>query len=254
MSQTTGKGLIYPESSDNARIWEWMQSLATSADAAIPGSVDVQVFTASGTWTRPAGALWVVVEVQGGGGGSGGCPATDSTHAACAGGGGGGEYARGIFTAAAVGTSQAVTVGAGGSGGAAGQNNGNSGGTSSFGSLITAVGGSGGLGGASTTSSTVTNGGLGGTGGTGGNLRVQGSDGGNGPVVSLVPIKVNNGGASFLAGQRRATTVLTGQSNGFDGYTYGGGAAGASNGAQTNSAASGGKGGDGVVIVTTYKA
>jgi hypothetical protein len=78
----TGKGIEYPDSSGNVRLWEWFASLASTADAAIPGSVDVQVFTSSGTWTKPEGALWVDVEVQGGGGGSGGCPSISSSQGA----------------------------------------------------------------------------------------------------------------------------------------------------------------------------
>ncbi|GHA01573.1 hypothetical protein ACFOOM_12065 [Streptomyces echinoruber] len=252
MSQTTGKGLIYPESNDHARIWEWLQSLATSADAAIPGSVDVQVFTSSGTWTRPAGALWVEVHVQAAGGGSGGVASTGSGQAACAPGGGGGEYARGFFTAAAAGASQSITVGVGGAGGAAGANSGANGGNSSFGALITAMGGSGAQG-ATATSAASLGGANGGTGGTGGNFRIPGGDGGNGQVIASVPVKYNNGGGAFLGGMRRSSGVAATTTTGFDGYPYGGGASGPANGA-TQAAVAGSKGADGVVIVITYKA
>ncbi|MFR9800653.1 hypothetical protein ACL02U_32880, partial [Streptomyces sp. MS06] len=99
MSQQTGKGITYPESTDHTRLWEWLQTLAENADSVIPGSVDVQTFTADGTWSKPAGAIWVVVELMGGGGGAGGSASTGSAQSACSGGGGGGEYARGTFAA-----------------------------------------------------------------------------------------------------------------------------------------------------------
>lgn len=254
MTQQTSKGITYPESTDHARLWEHLQTLASSADGAIPGSVDVQVFTSSGTWTRPAGAIWVMVEVQAGGGGSGGVTSTTASTAGCSPGGAGGEYARGTFTAAAAGASQAVTVGAGGAGGAAGANPGSPGGSSSFGSLITCQGGGGGLAGTTTTGSVGISGPDGGSGGTGGDFRVQGADGGAGQVITLQPVKVNYGGGSFLGQSRRTTGIVQASSSGLNGHTYGGGAAGASNGAQVNPAVAGGTGGAGIVIVTTIKA
>src|SRR5882762_7171782 len=48
-----------------------VQSLAFLTDVS-PGLNSIQIFTASGTWTRPAGVLKVIAEVVGGGGGSGG--------------------------------------------------------------------------------------------------------------------------------------------------------------------------------------
>ncbi|NUP36030.1 MAG: hypothetical protein HOY76_03145, partial [Streptomyces sp.] len=84
MTQDTSKGITYPESTDHARLWEHLQALAEDADAIIPGSIDVQTFTASGTWTKPAGARFVIVEVQAAGGGSGGCPSTTAGQGAAA--------------------------------------------------------------------------------------------------------------------------------------------------------------------------
>jgi hypothetical protein len=250
MSQITTKGIQYPENTDNTRIWELMQTLATTADNIIIGNVDRQIFTVNGTWTRPAKAILVHVQVQGGGGGSGGCGATGASQAACAPGAGGGEYAAGWFTPATAGASQAVTVGAGGAGGTAGANSGGDGGTSSFGTLITALGGSG-SGGASATTLASVGASNGGSGGTGGDFRMAGGDGGNGQVISSTPIKSNNGGSAYLANMRRATGVAATSTSGFSGYPYGGGASGPSLGA-SQAAVSGSSGAAGIVIVTTY--
>jgi hypothetical protein len=252
MTANTSKGITYPQSSDHTRLWEHLQTLATTADAIVIGAVDRQIFTSSGTWTRPANAILVRVQVQGGGGGSGGCGATGSGQAACAPGAGGGEYAEGWFTPATAGASVAVTVGAGGNGGTAGANAGSDGGTSSFGALITALGGSG-SGGASATTSASVGASNGGSGGTGGDFRIAGGDGGNGQVVSATAVKFNNGGSAFLANMRRTTGVAATSSSGFAGYVYGGGASGPSLGA-TQAAIAGSNGAAGIVIVTTFTA
>ena len=252
MTQNTSKGITYPESTDHARLWEHFQTLATTADGIIIGNVDRQIFTSSGTWVRPAGAILIHVQVQGGGGGSGGCGATGSGQAACAPGAGGGEYAAGWLTPTATGSSVSVTVGAGGNGGSAGANAGGDGGTSSFGALITAVGGSGSSGASSTTAAS-TGAANGGSGGTGGDFRIAGGDGGNGQVIASTAIKFNNGGPAFLAQMRRATGVVATSTSGFSGYLYGGGASGPSLGA-SQAAVPGSNGAPGIVIVTTYTA
>ncbi|MEU9208559.1 hypothetical protein AB0D27_11535 [Streptomyces sp. NPDC048415] len=252
MTANTSKGITYPQSTDHTRLWEHMQNLATTADGIIFGNVDRQIFTSNGTWTRPANAIRIFVQVQAAGGGSGGVASTGAGQASCAPGASGGEYAEGWLTPATTGASVAVTVGAGGSPGASGANAGGDGGGSSFGALVTCIGGTGSAGG---TASAATSIGApnGGTGGTGGDFRVAGGDGGNGQVIGQVPVKYNNGGYAYMGGARRASGVAATTTTGFNGYPYGGGASGPANGA-TQPAVAGSTGAAGIVIVTTYTA
>jgi hypothetical protein len=106
------------------------------------GAASMQVFTASGTYTPTTGMRTVKVTVVGGGGG--GQLYNFNTHAGACGGGGGCAIA--YLTAALVGASLTVTVGAGGSKGAGGNGPvaGAAGGTSSLGAHVVATGGNGG--------------------------------------------------------------------------------------------------------------
>ncbi len=108
----------------------------TAVASAAGGSSDYQVFTASGTWTKPSGKAMVMVECWGGGGGG----ARVSTTAAAAG-GGGGAYKQMVATAASLPATVTITVGAGGIGRTASNGNGTAGGASSFGTYISAGGG-----------------------------------------------------------------------------------------------------------------
>lgn len=121
----------------------------TKAILAIP-SIDYQPFTSTGTWTKPAGVTLVHIEVIGAGGGGGGGEGTGV--AACGGGGGaGGSRVHYLLSAALLGATEVVTIGAGGTSGAGGSSGvgstGGTGGTTSFGSFLSQVGSAGGVGG-----------------------------------------------------------------------------------------------------------
>jgi hypothetical protein len=206
----------------------------------------VRTYTANATWTRPAGLKAVKVRVQAAGAGGGGTVDTTGSGNACAGGGGGGEYAEGFILVASLGSSEIVTPGTGGAGGAAGNNAGSVGGNASFGSLVTCTGGNGGTGSATSTGTLLNQGGTGGTGGTGGYMRVRGSAGGNGQVVTGVRLPNGFGGGAMLG-------AIVGQSTnaaGSAGQGYGGGGSGAISGGAI--ARAGGAGADGIVIVEEY--
>ncbi len=101
----------------------------------------VTTINASATYIPTPGISYVIVEVQGGGGAAGGTPATGAGQVSVAGGGASGSYAKSFIAASSLGTSVAVTIGAGGAavvGGAGG-----AGGTTTFGSLVSCPGGGG---------------------------------------------------------------------------------------------------------------
>jgi hypothetical protein len=95
----------------------------------------VQSFTASGSFTVPAGVSQVEAEVWGGGSGS-----YASTATLASGGGAGGGYARKRVPGLVTGQVIPITIGAGGAGGTTGGALPGTGGTSSFGPYVSATG------------------------------------------------------------------------------------------------------------------
>jgi hypothetical protein len=222
-------------------------SITIGSTALATFQVNQQVFSTSGTYTPTAGMSYCKIEVLGGGGAGGGTQATNSTSYAAGAGGGAGEYANGIFTAAAIGASKAVTIGAGGIGVSA--NIGGSGGITSLGTLITAHGGLGGSVGINGSSTNYGIGGNGGTGGTGGSVRTPGA-----PGIGCIYYFPNNYcfpglGASSQYGA--GGNLPAGELPGNPALGFGSGGSGAL-ALQSDGAMAGGNGSPGVVIITEY--
>lgn len=140
----------------------------TAGGNSITTPANVQIFTSSGTWTKPAGAQTVtVICIGGGGGGGSGCKGATVTLRSGGGGGGGGGYSVATFKASDIAASVSVTVGAGGTSGASqtvNSSNGNAGGAggnTTFGSHVASRGGTGGNGGVVNNNSGVAVGGYG---------------------------------------------------------------------------------------------
>jgi hypothetical protein len=204
-------------------------------------SASLQEFTTSGTWTKPSGATFVMVEAWGAGGGGGSGSRKASATAKEGGiGGGGGAYAYRLFKASDLPSTVTATVGAGGSGGAAITVDatagalGTDGGNTSFGSLLTSFGGAaGGNGGGGITS-----------GAGGGVLSVSPGAGGTGGEPQFLSAA---GSQAFGGGK-----VLTSDNSQASGFGGGGGGYGQANTSYNGGSSyqGGGGGGAGAALTT----
>ena len=204
-------------------------TLPTLTGTVALNTMTTQVFTASGanTYTRPTGLAYALVYIK-----AGGASGASSTSVGLGASGGEGEEAWGLFTAATIGGSQTVTIGAGGAAVTLNTSaDGNAGGTTSFGALMTAAGAAGGTrgnhGGAP---------GAGGSGGTGGIYRMRGAAGNVGSDTGGASTALYNAGGGKGGGIFAAAAIAN----------SGGGGGGGSTGSNS------GAGGSGICVVYEY--
>lgn len=190
-----------------------------------------QVFTASGTYTKPAGLKYAIVEVQGAGGTGG-----TSTSGTSGGGGGGGGYVRKAIAAASIAATETVTIGAAGAGS----------GNTSFGALVVAGNGGNASAGTAGTAGAA----------SGGDLNIAGSAGAAGSTASASGnLNAGEGGSSQFGsgGQGAATGPSTIEGfAGFDGKGYGAGGGGGVSATDGSPTAAGGAGVAGLIVVTEF--
>jgi hypothetical protein len=198
-----------------------------------PGSINIQPFTASGTYTPSPGMSQCIAISTGAGGGGGGADSTDGTSTAGAGGGGAGSTCIELFTAAQIGASQAVAIGAAGAAGAVTGGTGGTGGDTTFGAFHTAGGGSGGVG---ATGPDDCFGGTGGAGGTatGGLINIPGGGGQGGTGVPNNAGIGGMGGASLWGGGGVGPFARSASLAGGAASAYGAGGGGAFNNNNTS--------------------
>jgi hypothetical protein len=200
-------------------------------------SVNIQVFTTSGTYTPTSGMIYCIIEAVGGGGSGGSGYISGATLGG--GGGGAGGYSRLLASAATIGASQTITInGAGGS--------------TVVGSLITCNAGSNG---GNAGNNLVAAGGAGGT-ASGGTINITGNSGNPGTAAGTTANPLNNGGSNggggFFGGcGLGAVASSMGANNGGAGATNSG-SGGGGGGAGSSNTGTGGSGAAGIVVVTEY--
>jgi hypothetical protein len=215
-----------------------------------PGMLlNVQRFTATGTYTPTAGTRAALIEGVGSGGGGGGADQNGLGGGGCGGGGGAGAYAKHWWSSVKDTLTYAVAIGALGTDGSAGNNAGNAGGASQFAGVLALAGGLGGNSMVGSTFASYPEGGAGGAVTNGGNIvSTQGVPGRPSNRQSANVISSGAGASSPLGSGGVGVTTTVASNNG-TGYGAGGGGACA---LSFTSDQAGGDGTAGVFIVYEY--
>lgn len=174
-----GNTTVTPGSYVNTGITVDAQGRITSASSGAGASgitsVVVQSFTANNTYTPTTGMLFCLVYACGGGGAGGGAAATGVNQSSVGSGGASASWVNARFTAAQIGASKVVGIGAAGI--AVSGASGGAGGTTTLGALLSCPGGGGGLTGGPSGVNFVVRGGQAPGGVTGGFVNSSGEDG-----------------------------------------------------------------------------
>ena len=241
--------LVYPSIASNAGKHLAVNAGETATEW-VATATDYQEFLTSDTWTKPAEATFVYVEVIGAGGGG----AYDSVGAA-AGGGGGGGFSATTILASSLSATETITIGSGGTGRTTTTGPGLVGGDSTFGSLVTGRGGEGGKQGVGAGTQGGGNGGGGelGRSNSAGSFAQGGYSSGGGSYNSTSSggdcVKGGGGGASATGGSTGGESV-----EGGDGGTVAtvGTVPGGGGGAEDNTGSAAGDGADGRIRVWSW--
>ena len=216
--------------------------------------VDIQSFSANGTYIPSAGATIAYVIVTGAGGGGGGAdsPAADTANEVVGGGGGAGGTSLAVVDVAAT-TSVKVFVGTAGTGGANTGGTGGTGGQSRFSTFATGSGGVGGGGSAVNAACAAGSWGTAGTGGSAGagDVNVPGGDGHIGDCLAEVVFGGLGGGSYWGGGGRGGQDAANVCTAGATAGAYGAGGGGATC-EDIDTGALGGAGASGVIVVYEY--
>lgn len=236
--------------SGNWRCLSYQRAVTTSVTITPPTQ---QIFTVTGTWTKPTGCTRAEFEGCGGGGGSGGVNGNGTGTGVTAGAGSGFSGTTGILDVSAV-VSAAVTIGAAGTAGTHLANGGTGGSTSiTIGATTYTWGGGGGSDFINVSNSVGST--EGGVGGTGTNVKGMSQQGG----IAVRGLNTDNnvtagaGGGSFwgTGGQSRHSITASAAGGGLSGTGFGAGASGAFNNGP-NSDQNGAAGTAGFMRVTEY--